>query len=1195
MYLKRIEIVGFKSFADKVVIDFNDGFTCVIGPNGCGKSNVADAIRWTLGEQSARVLRGRKMIDVVFHGTAMRKPSSHCEVVLIFDNSSRHYNIDATEVRISRKLYRSGDSEYYINNVPRRLKDIIELFRDTGIGKEGYSIIGQGAITDILSVRPDDRRHIFEEAAGITKFRVKRTEAEKKLDRAKANLELAEYRKGNLEKDIEPLREQSEKAKKAKTFKDQLRIQEVNTYLYQSEHNSAKKLSLQNEIGEAETKLSRAQLNRDETQLLYDKTAFDISTADKEKNDLHEQFAQIRISHEQVHSKHSNASVRHEEMTKRKQEYAEELVQKTTASETARRDLVKSKEEKEILLSRYVGLQKNEETLSAEVDELNIKQRDKTREIDEINRLILSSSDQKGIIGAEQASLKVKIENLSESLAKDKEIRDELKAGMAAAKKELDVGNAKAEEMNAELNKKMEQKKQVERSHFDMLSERDKSEDLLERLNGDINRLVGEIKLTENMIRTNSQYSDGVRNLLNSNDSEVKSRIVSLVGTAVTIPSQLSVAMEIALGRSAQHIITEDEDDTEYLINYLKKKGGGRVTCLAISKIMPRDLRGEFRGVLEEDGCLGLASDLIRYDRKYRNIMSFLLGSVVIVEDMAAARRLSNKYRNAFRIITLSGEDFAPGGATTGGSAPSGDGGLLMRENTLKEKKKQLEASEGRRNVLKEEIRKLTEEIDKLTRISNLLQMECQKLDKEYGLLLERNRTINVDVIKHTESIARLDKEISEKQKELKTEELRYSVIASNVDQAESSKMNANELLEHSRKEFAEGEIYRNTKVKELSELTLEVNTVKNTIDNLSMNINKLEAEMKQLTADIMELKSKAATNDIQLAQAERDLMNSQLSDEAREELEQVKKLMEESDAKKELLKEKQSELQKLIAEYTQDIADCTVAKTLAENKLIGLDSASYELALKIREEYELDDEAALEYKLDDYDVKQGEIEIKKLKKEISRLGDVNEMAIEQYESKSGEYNKLLSDYNDVVGTIAEIQKTVDELTAVMEDNFSECFAKINENFKQIFAEIFDGGKGYLELDMGHGESVLDAGIEIFAEPGGKKIQHISLLSGGERALTAIAILFSIIKLKPMPFCVLDEIEAALDDANAYLFAKFLRKYCNLTQFLVISHRKPTMELADTLFGITMEEKGVSQFFSANMKDVDKILEEKAI
>lgn len=1192
MNLKKIEILGFKSFAEKVTIELKEGFTCVVGPNGCGKSNVADAIRWTLGEQSSKVLRGRKMSDVIFHGTEHRKPVSYCEVSLVFDNSTKYYEVDGDELIITRKLYRSGESEYYINNTAARLKDIVTLFRDTGIGKEGYSIIGQGAITDILSASPEARRKIFEEAAGISNQRVKRTEAEKRLEKAQTNLELVKYRKETLEKDLGPLAEQSEKAQKARSYRGRLKVLEVNSYLYQTENNAEKKATLSNKLKEEERLLEECRMKHEQAQITYDKLTAEINDGDRYRSELSERYTQIRIQHERVQSKHSTAGVRYEETAKRITELNAEKRQKEEYLERIKKELSQLKADKEEKLKSLTLLRQKEAALGQAVETAKENQRNKTREIEEINRLILSSSDQKFIVGAEQASIKVKIENLKEAIDNDKALIKELKMGLSAAEKDFNECEEKIAYLSKDLKAKQEKKEQADAAHLKLLEEKDITEDRANALSREINMLQGEIKTLEATLKSNSQYGDGVRNLLNSTDPEVKKRIVSLVGNALTVPARYQAAVSIALGRSAQNIITDDEDDTEYLVNVLKKHKQGRATFLAISKIMPRDLRREYRAVLEEEGCIGIASDLVRYDRKLKNIMSFLLGSVVIVEDYAAARKLSNKYQNSFRIVTLEGDDFAPGGATTGGYASKGGGFSL--EISLNEKTKLLERKEGERLLLIGELKKSAEDLEKLVRISNILQLECQRMEKDKTLLEERNRYTAGEKARHIQGIQKLEEANAERQKALAELEKIYITATANVSDAESSKMSASDILSSLRLQFAEDEMALARQSKEYTAIQLEVNTLQNNIDSITSSINTAEGDIKYTTESILDARAKLNTLEAQLKLAEKELEESQLGEEAQKELNEVRRLMEEADKRKENLMNEQSQANKLSNALSKEIGERMMDRALTETKLCGLDENCRELENRLREEYDIDPlTEAAELRRDDFDEKEAEQEIRKLKRELSRLGDINECAVEQYQEKKAEYDTLVAGYNDVVNTIESIQKFIDELTAEMESSFSKCFDQIAKNFKEVFAQMFDGGVGYLELDKAPGESVLSAGIEIYAVPKGKRIGHITLLSGGERALTAIAILFAIIKLKPMPFCVLDEIEAALDDANTYLFAKFLRTYCELTQFLVISHKKPTMELADTIFGVTMQERGVSQLVNIRLSDALRHAETK--
>lgn len=1176
MNFKKIEIYGFKSFADKIVIEFNGGVNCIVGPNGCGKSNVADAIRWVLGEQSARVLRAQKsMSEIIFNGTKNRRSLSYCEVSMFFDNEDRTYAVDLDELVITRKLFRSGESEYYINNEKVRLRDIVDLFRDTGIGREGYSIIGQGKIADILSAKPDERRQIFEEAAGISKFKAKRIIAERKLAQTRENMVRIFDRISTLESDLGPLEKEAIDAKRAKELKEELKILEVNTFIYQSQNNAERKKEIieQSEafakkIQETEQKLSR--INAE-----YEKVVEEINSTDENTKELYEKRLELSLKHQKVKGQHDASVEKLEELKKKEIEIDMEAAQKERALEEAKHKLESKKAEKEDHLKELVQMRQLEGELISRFQDAERDVAAKSKELEDINRFILSSSDEKGEIKAELATLKAQIEGLTDSLKQDKETISVAKLGLADAQKKKKQNDEEQNSLQNERQAKYEQKKNVDGHYAGLLEQLEEAQSQQNQLRQDIGRLNTRAEMLEDYKKNLTGYADAVRRLLNS--EEAAPLIEGVVGKVITVSPSLQVAIEIALGRSMQNIITRDEEDTAELVNFLKRNDYGRATFLALSKISPRTLRAENRAVLEEEGCVGLACDLIKYDRKYRNIFGFLLGSVVIVEDMKTGIRLSQKYHNSFRIVTLDGEDFAVGGATTGGSKPKPDTSILQRDALLKDVYKEIASLTNKYNAVSTEIDIYKAEMKKLEETSGVLQNQLSRIDKDISAVTERCANTDCEVNRLAEAVSRLQRDIENKEASLKEKESLFSGENTRISEAESKKVSADELLARLRAELAARSAEFSNLNNRVTDFRLKLNTAEHSIASLENEINAAANDINYLKSALMDLKSRKCTNDAMIESLNKQLSVLEMPEEEKEELIVIAAKIKEIDEHKLRLKETQEKLRGEENGCKSVLMDLSIKKSNVDNLLQNLDNDMYQLAQKISEDYELDYEAALTLRREDFSEEKGAVEIRKIKRELSRLGDINEKAVEQFAEKSAEYEVLSTHYKDISDSEQSLVGTISELTTKMEVIFQENFDKINENFKEIFKEIFDGGKGMLQLEVEKGGSVLDAGIEIFAEPPGKQLRNISLLSGGERALTAIAILFAIIKLKPMPFCVLDEIEAALDDANAYLFAQYLRKFAGETQFVVITHRKPTMELADCLYGVTMQEKGVSK------------------
>lgn len=1178
MNIKKIEIFGFKSFADKLVIDFNGGVNCIVGPNGCGKSNVADAIRWVLGEQSARVLRAQKsMSEIIFDGTKNRRSLSYCEVSLCFDNTERVYPIDYDELVVARKLFRSGESEYCINNEKVRLRDIVDLFRDTGIGREGYSIIGQGKIDDILSAKPDERRQIFEEAAGISKFKAKRIIAERKLSQARENMVRIYDRMSSLERDLGPLEKEAEDAKKARTFKEELKLLEVNTYLYQRENNSSKKNEINVQLDVLNKKISENQTKLGSINAGYEQVMSDISNTDQTYKSIYEKKVELSLKNQRVKGQHELTITRLEELKKKDIELNMELSQKERELDETKYRLQSKKEEKEEKLKELIVQKKDENVLTEKYEKSEQEFKSKAKELEDINKFILSSSDEKGEIKAELATLKAQIDGLSDSIQQDKETLTTAKYAFNDAQKKKQFYDEELQKSEKEYATKKAQKQDIDGKYAELLNYLEEAQNQQSEIKQTINRLNTKAEMLEEYKKNYGGFAEAVKKLMASEDESVTSKIKGVVGKVITVSPNLQVAIEIALGRSIQNIITEDENDTAYLVNHLKKNDYGRATFLALSRIVPRQLKSEYREALDEEGCIGIASDLIKYDRAYRNIFGFLLGGVVIVEDMETANRMSKKYRSGFRIVTLDGEDFAIGGATTGGSKPKADTSILSRDSVLKDTYKEITTLSNKYKVITNETEEYRAELKQLENASNVLQSQLLRLDKEISASNERCNNLNAEVQRLSGAVSKLELELEKKQSALQEKKSLYKNESTKITDAETKKVSADELLGKLRAEYASREGEMAILNKRTTEMKIKLNSLEHTITVLENEINNYENDIKHYIMSITDLKTRKCTNDAMIDNMTKELTVLKLPDDEQEELELIENKIKEIDAYKLSLKEQQEKYRIEESNCKSALMDLTVKKSSLENLLENIDNDTMQLEIKITEDYELTYEEAVKMKQQDFKDDKALSEIKKLKREIARLGEINEKAVEQFADKSSEYQELSTHYKDITDAEQSLVGTINDLTQKMESTFKDNFVKIQENFKVIFKEIFDGGRGYLELDMEKGTSVLDAGIEIFAEPPGKKLKNIALLSGGERALTAIAILFAIIKLKPMPFCVLDEIEASLDDANAYLFAQYLRKFAGATQFVVITHRKPTMELADCLYGVTMQEKGVSK------------------
>lgn len=1194
----KIEIRGFKSFADKVTIDFHDGVTAIIGPNGCGKSNIADAIRWTLGEQSAKSLRGKNMQDVIFNGTENRRSTSYCEVSLFFDNTDHKVfpAIDFDEVVITRKLDRSGNSEYQINNNRCRMKDVINLIHDTGIGKEGYSIIGQGRVDEILSSKPDDRRHIFEEAAGISKFRAQRTEAERKLGRALQNLNIANEKISEVERQLVPLRKQAENTQKFFEYREQLKIKELNQYIYQYDNNEAVKEKIRQKLKASDEEIKEVEKNLQKSLADYDFCMQQIGSMDKMFRDYNEELLMLSVDQERASGEGKVLQEKLANLTSDEHRISEELKSLELQLVYCDEQIKKAKERKEQKLEEFLDASKQQKeteekfnTLSSNLSNAEslkeLKNMEYIEAVEELSKLKTNMSSYMAEKGVQQE----RANNLQNLLSQKKKQLDAEVTALTIAETNLSKSKETSRSLMTEYNEKlsstMEAKQAIEGYNEDIMSFNTK----LGVMEGNLQSLIA---IKEDY----AGYQGAIKSLMNDSKSNpnLNDRVLGVVAGIMKVPEEYVSAVENSLGASLQNVVCETEDDASYLIDYLKQKRYGRVTFRPLSACRPKSLNEKNRSALHENGCIGLICDLIDYDPKFDVLMKALLGDTVVVDNKTTAIRLFRNYNHSFRIVTLDGDLFAVNGSITGGSRRVEKSGLLEQEEQIANARKgldKLKLNISRMNEMRAEKQKEISDND--ARLSGI-QEDLAETKVECGLFEERLKLSN-------SNIEELKVEIAESAKNL--EEIKQSISdlmqkIGSIDDLEkivSEKKNQiGAQTEDTKTDESDKKNEKDVLFERMMELRVKVATLKAEADSIDDELFRYQREENSLKESILDTKAQESTVKNKIENLSSSSQKSHFSEKELERIAFLKKEKDNVTAMKTKLQNSLTEHDNKREEFTKKKTDISERKVRDEGLLERVDIEIRSMQEHILDEYKLTYASALEFKEDDFDAKNCANEITSIKRQIGRLGDVNFLAVEDLKELENRYKTMTVERDDIQNGHDDLKKIIAELTDEMVIKFQDAFDQINSNFQRVFKTLFDGGNGKLILeniedkDKDKMIDPLKAGIEIFAQPPGKKLQHISLLSGGEKALTAIAILFAILELKPMPFCVLDEIEAALDDANANLFSEYLRKFSDNTQFIVITHRKPTMRNADSIYGVTMQEKGVTKTVKVEFEEAVK-------
>jgi len=1189
MQLKRIELQGFKSFAEKTVIEVEQGITTIVGPNGSGKSNISDAIRWVLGEQSAKSLRGANMLDVIFAGTEQRKALGMAEVTLVLDNTDNSLPIEFGEVSVTRRVYRSGESEYYINKTQSRLKDIQELFMDTGVGRDGYSIVGQGKIDSIISSKSEDRRSIFEEASGIVKYRTRKDEALRKLEHTNVNLDRVNDILQEIENNLKPLEEKSIVAKKYLELRDELKNIDVKLFVDLIDNTSSDlgKLNSQIEdieesIKQNEENVNKVQKSSDETRVALEELLADTQKSQEEYYSALNEKDRLTSRIEAYDDRMNQAK---EAIEKLKEEIQEnntsiDLLQKEIVTRTSKKDNMKQNKERFVveLQEKEAELKEIVSNMSAkelEIEELKAKCEDKKEASHEIKLQI-------GTNNVKIEAAKARLDAIAKTHQKDISNSDSLKIELQEIKDEYDAKKSEKEKIEAKVTSEEAEKVELEKYFSSIAS---KEAEYKQRI------LEAKSKLgyMTNLENENAGYVSSVKAIidLSKRNANYKDKVFGTMASIVSTEEKYEKAIEVALGGYLQNIVVDTDRSAKELVQFLKDGMLGRATFLPIESI--RLYKDEIPAKAKSmSGYIGTAIELTNFEKKFEAVVRLSLGRTIIVDTIDNGIKISKVTNNSAKIVTLSGEVIATTGSITGGQANTKQVNLVGRNRKLSEYQKLLDTAnkeyEEFLNSFKDKKAKLEEIIQNLAKD----KATFDALNIEYNVVSEKL----TQVLKETDKLKNMREQKDDEKQEL--EQSIKTLEANNIELEE--KLNTqNDEINALQDEIFEYTRFNKEKEEKITYLNEDIINLKVSVSSFDESALSIDEMVEKITQDIsnfydsIERKKKLILDYTQELEKGEENNNSDkvALDNVTVKIAELSETIEKLKQDKTVNIAKQSELEKEMLSVIQILDKLKSEKAKIEAKKSKYDAEVEMLKVKIWEEYELTSLAAREYaKALDYLSSESRTKLEqkasKLKNQIKLLGEVSVSSIEEFKELTERYTFISTQKVDLEDTKHKLENLIDNTTSIMKTQFAKQFTVINQNFKEVFTELFGGGRA--ELKLIDEKNVLESGIEIVAEPPGKKLQSLSLLSGGEKALTAIAILFAILKIKSPPFCILDEIEAALDDINVARFASYIKKYSDETQFLVITHRKGTMEIASSVYGVTMQEYGVSKLISMKMK-----------
>jgi len=1184
MKLKKLELYGFKSFAQRTEIVFDEGITGIVGPNGSGKSNIGDAVRWVLGEQSAKTLRGASMSDVIFNGTQKRKPLSYCEVSLVFDNDDHALAMEAAEVMVTRRVYRNGESEYYLNRTACRLKDVVDLFRDTGIGKEGYSIIGQGRIDEILSRKSEDRRQVFEEAAGIVKFKARKEEADKKLQRTLENLERVDDILDELTKRVKPLEEQSRNARVYLELSTELKDLDLNLFLIRSDRARARLSELESELLTVQTILADTESNltdkttrRDETQNRIDQLEEAITKARTELMECAEHVHESQKKLSALQSRRETRSENRQRIVREQEEAQERLAEIEKDHARIQADVEK---QHSLIADAEQILRATQE--AAEKAQAKEKEADAALEaqkaavIDQMNRLSDVRND-KTRLNTMQAQMETRLTEIEESGGALQEQEAALREALTAVEKQLETENQHQQQCQEKLAQARQASDEADAAYANLRAD-------VEKQSADMQAAASRHNVLTEMTRDMEGYNMAVRRAMTYAKQRGLTGVKGVLAQLMTVPQAYETAIDMALGAAQQNIVTDTEETAKELINYLRQNRLGRATFLPMSAIRGKTLYGNERNALKLSGCLGVASELVQCAPEYRGIVENLLGRTVIADNLDHGIPIMRAGNHAFRLVTLEGDVMHSGGSMTGGSAQSKVSNLLSRERELKELTAKLQTGRAELDKCRQE----------LTQRQQTAQEKRQKVSDAVNALHQQEIAVAREQARRESVFADLNTHLQRMQE---TEQARVQLHQSLEDIRQQL-----ETIEHQRT-GAQGDQsameqktieMQNALVKARAEASAEndrlmVRTLQ--LSDLRHGLSDLERDEAHAQQDQAQILREQERRE-QLLHEMDELDAIDENDMKREEAESARRQKEQlrQESAAQAIEQRRSQAQSDLRDILSDMENLHEAYNRDSEKLhktelakARIEGDQKNLQNRIWDTYKLTYAGAEEFRRTPFDEKESDCRAAELQGQIRALGTVNVGAVEEYAETKARVDDLTTQQQDLKRAEMDLRELIERLLIQMRSTFVENFSKMQGYFAETFTRLFGGG--HAELKLMDPDDPLNCGIEVNAQPPGKKLQLLSLLSGGERALTAIAILFAMLKLKPTPFCILDEIEAALDDANIGYYADYLKEYSKGTQFIVVTHRKGTMERCNSLFGVAMEEQGVSRMVSVSLQD----------
>lgn len=1184
MKLKKLELYGFKSFAQRTEIVFDEGITGIVGPNGSGKSNIGDAVRWVLGEQSAKTLRGASMSDVIFNGTQKRKPLSYCEVSLVFDNDDHALAMEAAEVMVTRRVYRNGESEYYLNRTACRLKDVVDLFRDTGIGKEGYSIIGQGRIDEILSRKSEDRRQVFEEAAGIVKFKARKEEADKKLQRTLENLERVDDILDELTKRLKPLEEQSRNARVYLELSTELKDLDLNLFLIRSDRARARLSELESELLTVQTILADTESNltdkttrRDETQNRIDQLEEAITKARTELMECAEHVHESQKKLSALQSRRETRSENRQRIVREQEEAQERLAEIEKDHVRIQADVEK---QHSLIADAEQILRATQE--AAEKAQAKEKEADAALEaqkaavIDQMNRLSDVRND-KTRLNTMQAQMETRLTEIEESSGALQEQEAALREALTAVEKQMETENQHQQQCQEKLAQARQASDEADTAYANLRAD-------VEKQSADMQAAASRHNVLTEMTRDMEGYNMAVRRAMTYAKQRGLTGVKGVLAQLMTVPQAYETAIDMALGAAQQNIVTDTEETAKELINYLRQNRLGRATFLPMSAIRGKTLYGNERNALKLPGCLGVASELVQCAPEYRGIVENLLGRTVIADNLDHGIPIMRAGNHAFRLVTLEGDVMHSGGSMTGGSAQSKVSNLLSRERELKELTAKLQTGRAELDKCRQE----------LTQRQQTAQEKRQKVSDAVNALHQQEIAVAREQARRESVFADLNTHLQRMQE---TEQARVQLHQSLEDIRQQL-----ETIEHQRT-GAQGDQsameqktieMQNALVKARAEASAEndrlmVRTLQ--LSNLRHGLSDLERDEAHAQQDQAQILREQERRE-QLLHEMDELDAIDENDMKREEAESARRQKEQlrQESAAQAIEQRRSQAQSDLRDILSDMENLHEAYNRDSEKLhktelakARIEGDQKNLQNRIWDTYKLTYAGAEEFRRTPFDEKESDRRAAELQGQIRALGTVNVGAVEEYAETKARVDDLTAQQQDLKRAEMDLRELIERLLIQMRSTFVENFSKMQGYFAETFTRLFGGG--HAELKLMDPDDPLNCGIEVNAQPPGKKLQLLSLLSGGERALTAIAILFAMLKLKPTPFCILDEIEAALDDANIGYYADYLKEYSKGTQFIVVTHRKGTMERCNSLFGVAMEEQGVSRMVSVSLQD----------